>query len=184
MARDIPLIPGATYYAGADLPFYVSRSMVSGYLEGRGFTNIRWHDRDEALPASLDPQRDPQYSDDWTEWAEATYRGSGSGVLAPPASPAWLRVELPATTGQTPPAATPGTPLGQLSSTASSPVAPASIVDPVIVREKRLGVAATVVGGALVLGGLFWSLRQRRRELYEVQPDEPATSKAPPAKRR
>lgn len=156
MARSIPLIVGATYYAGANLPFYVTRSMVTNYLEGKGFVGIRWHDRDQALPASLDPTKDPAYDEDWDSWAEARYQGNTSGVLDPPASPAWIRVELPVTSASPVlglPAATPGT----IGTQAQSPtagvarVAPAAIVsDPVMARQRRLGVAASVVGGFLI----------------------------------
>lgn len=178
MARSIPLIVGAHYYAGANLPFYVTRSMVTGYLEGKGFRGVRWHDRDAALPGSLDPKRDPEYSDDWDSWAEAEYSGNGSGVLDPPASPAWLRVELPAIASAPVialPAATPGTTGTQAPSlmAGATRVAPVAIVsDPVIVRQHRLGVAASVVGGLLVAWFGFGAIVRRRTETDrdEVQP--------------
>jgi hypothetical protein len=178
MARSIPLIAGAKYYAGANLPFYVSRSMVTGYLEGKGFSAIRWHDKGDAMPAGLDPMKDPQYSDDWDEWAEATYAGTGSGVLQPPASPAWLRVELPAaaTSPVLPlPATAPGPAAQSLPPSATSNLfAPDSIaVDPVIARAKRLGVVAVFAGGLTLAGSLFWSIlrgRAERANTDEVQP--------------
>jgi hypothetical protein len=149
----IPLIVGATYYAGANLPFYVSRSMVTNYLKGKGFVGVRWHDREDPLPTTLDPTKDPSYDDDWDSWAEAQYQGNMSGVLDPPASPAWLRVQLPAAQSVISlPAAAPGTNGNQQSLTADvTRVAPVAIVvDPVLVRQRQLGVAATVVGGILV----------------------------------
>lgn len=178
MGRSIPLIVGAKYYAGASRPFYVTQSMVTGYLEGKGFRAVHWHDRDEALPAGLDPAKDPEYSNDWDEWAEAEYSGSGSGVLDPPAAPKWLRVELPAVAPNPVialPAATPGTTGTQPPSQTTTPtrVAPVAIVpDPVIVRQHRLGVAASVVGGLLVAWFGFGAIVRRRTETQrdEVQP--------------
>ena len=93
------LTPGAKYYAGADLPFYLSRGMVDSYLTGKGFTNIQWFERKDALPAGVNPQDDPLYSDDWTEWASATYAGAQPLSLDPPGDPAWVVLE-PVTTGK------------------------------------------------------------------------------------
>lgn len=93
------LTPGAKYYAGADLPFYLSRGMVDSYLTGKGFTGIQWFDRKDALPAGVNPQEDPLYSDDWTEWASATYAGAQPLSLDPPGDPAWVVLEQ-APTGQ------------------------------------------------------------------------------------
>lgn len=175
---SIPLIPGATYYAGADLPFYVSRAMVTNYLEGKGFRGVRWHDREDALPGGLDPSKDPQYSDDWDSWAEAEYSGSGSGVFDPSASPSWIRVELPAVAPSPVialPAATPGTTGTQAPSQTMGAirVAPvAAVSDPVIVRQHRLGVAASVVGGLLVAWFGVGPIMRRRiaTQRDEVQP--------------
>jgi hypothetical protein len=176
MARSIPLIAGARYFAGANLPFYVSRAMVTGYLENRGFRNVRWHDRETALPGGLDPTKDPQYSDNWDEWAEAEYSGLGSGVLDAPADPAWLRVELPAAVTAPialPAAASSPPPAQSTNLMGAARVAPAAIItDPVIVRQRRLGVAASVVGGLLVAWfGIVPIVRQRtQKPTDEVQP--------------
>lgn len=91
----LSLTPGAKYYAGADLPFYVSRGMVDSYLTGHGFRDIQWFDRKDALPAGVNPQEDPLYSDDWTEWASATYAGSQPTSLDPPGDPAWVSILTP-----------------------------------------------------------------------------------------
>lgn len=87
------LTPGAKYYAGADLPFFLSRGMVDSYLTGKGFTNIQWFDRKDALPEGVNPQTDPLYSDEWTEWASATYSGPQPLSLDPPGDPAWVVIE-------------------------------------------------------------------------------------------
>lgn len=179
MARNLPLVRGAKYYAGANLPFYVSRAMVTDYLEGKGFQSVRWHDRDEPLPAFLDAKRDPQYSDDWDSWAEAEYMGTTAGVLDPPASPAWMRIELPVSATApvvTLPAATPGTANAYPSQmSAATRVAPVAIVsDPVIVRQRRLGVASSVLGGFLVawfgIGAIVRGRTSSRTQSNEVQP--------------
>jgi hypothetical protein len=181
MARAIPLIVGSRIYAGANLPFYISKGMVTDWLEHRGFTGVQWHKRNEPLPFGLDAQKDPQYDDDWDVWAEAQYSGLESGQLEPPADPAWMRVELPATaTSAIPPRATaaPGaaTLLPPPSLSPPSPPAPQMgqiVTDPVVVRQRRLGVAVAVFGGFLAAGGLAWTMMSKRSPEPLPEPDEP-----------
>ena len=179
MSRAIPLIPGSRLYAGASLPFIVSKSMVTNWLTARGFRNVVWHERDEALPTGIVPRLDPGYDDDWDLWATADYSGP-TGSLEPPADPSWMRVVLPvaASTPQLPFAATapalgqPG-PLPALPAT-SSTTAPQSrsiVPDPVIVRRYRLGVAAAVFGGALALGAAAWGIFTRTPSKASEPPD-------------
>lgn len=180
MARPIPLIIGSRIYSGTNLPFYVSQGMVTGWLQARGFSDIQWHKRSEPLPVGLDPQKDPQYDDDWDVWAEGRYTGSQSGTLTPPADPSWMRVELPGTaTSAIPTPATAAPPAASL-----PPPSPASVLspapqtvkivaDPVIVRRHRLGVAVAVLGGLLAVGGAAWTMMTRRSPEPPVQPDEP-----------
>lgn len=176
MARAIPLITGSRIYAGANLPFYVSQGMVTGYLENRGFRNIKWHKRSEPLPPGLDPQKDPQYDDDWDVWAEGQYSGLQSGQLNPPADPAWMRVELPAVgTGATPGPATATPPAATVPSPPGLPARPpaplASISsDPVIVRKRRVGIAVAIFGALLATAGLGWTIMSRR----SAEPAAPA----------
>jgi hypothetical protein len=73
--RDVDLVPGARYWAGMDLPWYVPQSMVTSAAEDIGFRDVEWHDQSEPLPASVSPRSDPQYGGDWSEWATAVYRG-------------------------------------------------------------------------------------------------------------
>jgi len=165
MARLIPLIPGSKVYAGANLPFYVSQRMVTDYLTGKGFRNVVWHDRDQALPMGIEPAKDPQYDDDWDVWASADYLGQ-AGQLNPPADPSWLRVELPpAPAPASPPfaaAAPAGGAQGPLpaltSGVSSAPLLRPIVTDPAIVRRYRLGVAAAVFGAALALGAAAWDI--------------------------
>jgi hypothetical protein len=179
MARPIPLIVGSRIYAGANLPFYVSQGMVTSWLANRGFTGIRWHDRSEPLPLGLDPQKDPQYDDDWDVWAEGQYSGTQSGQLDPPADPAWMRVELPApAAGANPRNATAAPPVATLpsppvsSGPAFAPQMGPILTDPVIVRQRRFGVAVAVFGALLAAGGLGWTIMHRRPpEAPEATPE-------------
>lgn len=184
MARAIPLIVGSRIYAGANLPFYVSQGMVTSYLENRGFTGIKWHKRSEPLPAGLDPQKDPQYDDDWDVWAEGQYSGLQAGQLEPPADPAWMRVELPATaTSGSSPVATaappPATLPPPLDLHPASPPAPQMgpiLADPVIVRQRRCGVVVAVLGALLATGGVAWTIMAKRSSEAPddaPEPDEP-----------
>lgn len=167
MARPIPLIPGSRIFAGANLPFYVSQHMVTRWLNARGFDGIHWHKRNEPLPLGLDPTRDPQYDDDWDVWADGRYTRTQSGSLAPPADPAWLRVELP-TTGTSailtsatavPAGTTP--PLPSLLSGNPAPQMAAIVADPVIVRHRRMGLVVAVLGLCLI-GGVWWTMMAKR----------------------
>lgn len=166
---SIPLISGATYYAGANRPFYVSRGMVTNYLENKGFRSVRWHDRDERLPAGIVPQSLADYDDDWDEWVTAEYAGP-SGSLDAPASPAWVKIELPAAQPAAQlPAATPRTP-SELGSGQTVPirVAPVGASDQALVREKRLGVAASVAGAIVLIATAMRAFTRSKSE--EVQP--------------
>lgn len=183
MARPIPLIIGSKLYAGANLPFYVSQSMVTSWLTARGFSAIRWHKRSDPLPLGLDPTKDPQYDDDWDVWAEAQYVGPQSGSLQPPADPAWMRVELPATgTSAIPkpataaPAGTSLPPPPSLPSGNPAPQIGAILADPVIVRRRRIGVVVAVFGALLAATGIGWTMMHKRPSeapTPPVEPDEP-----------
>ena len=180
MARPIPLILGSKLYAGANLPFYISQSMVTSWLATRGFSGIRWHKRSEALPVGLDPRKDPQYNDDWDVWAEAQYTGAQSGSLQPPADPAWMRVELPATgTSAIPQPATAASGRPPPSLPSGIPAAPqkvAIVADPVILRHRRIGVVVAVLGGFLAAAGIGWTMMAKRSpeaSTPPVEPDEP-----------
>jgi hypothetical protein len=112
----IALVNGSKYWAGASRPFFISQGTVSSYLRGKGFSDIVWHERSEALPASVTPRSDPEYSDDWDEWVSADYNGP-AGSISPPVAIPWLIVHLPSVAQQTtttgtakPPASTPNVP--------------------------------------------------------------------------
>ncbi len=181
MARPIPLIVGSKIYAGANLPFFVSKGMVTSWLEARGFTGIKWHERSEPLPAGLDPTKDPQYDDDWDIWAEGTYAGAQSGQVTPPADPSWMRVELPAVgtsaipgvATAAPPAAVLPPPLSLNTGGPSAPLVGPIVADPVIVRQHRIGVAVAVLGGLLAVGGIGWSIMAKRSPEPLPEPGEP-----------
>lgn len=107
--RVVRLVDGARYYAGVDLPFFVPRSVVTAAARDMGFRDVTWHDRDRAPP--VDPARaDPQYSDDWDEWATGVYRGP-TRVERLSHAPEWIvmqQTQLPGVprTESTPTAAT------------------------------------------------------------------------------
>ncbi len=90
----IALVNGSKYWAGASRPFFISQGTVSSYLRGKGFSNIVWHERSEALPSNVTPRSDPTYDDDWDEWVSADYNGP-AGSISPPTSIPWLIVHLP-----------------------------------------------------------------------------------------
>lgn len=75
---SVHLEPGR-FYAGVNLPFFITRAMVQHKLEGLGFTNIVFQDREGSealLAAAVDPRaKYPAYSDDWSEWISADYAG-------------------------------------------------------------------------------------------------------------
>ena len=181
MTRPIPLIVGSRIFAGANLPFFVSKGMVTAYLQNRGFSGIRWHTRSEPLPIGLDPTKDPQYDDDWDVWAEGMYAGLQNGQLQPPADPAWMRVELPATGTSAIPdsatatsdAATLPPPLA-LTAGPSAPEASLIVPDPVSVRKRRLGIAVAIFGACIATGGLAWSIMAQRSPEPVPPPEEPS----------
>lgn len=90
----IALVNGSKYWAGASRPFFIPQGTVSSYLRGKGFSNIVWHERSEALPSNVTPRSDPTYDDDWDEWVSADYNGP-AGSISPPTSIPWLIVHLP-----------------------------------------------------------------------------------------
>lgn len=94
---SIELVPNATYYAGADRPFFVTQSMVSDYLRDKGFADIAWHKRKVALPSNVNPRGAAKYSDEWDEWVSATYTGA-AGTLDPPVDLPWVVIDRPQTT--------------------------------------------------------------------------------------
>lgn len=169
MSRPIPLIAGAKFYAGADLPFYISKSMVTSWLNARGFSAVKWHDRKEPLPNAIDPTADPTYDDVWDYWAEATYTGSQGGQLTPPADPAWLRIELPQGVAPQPTVdatAGPGGLPAVGTAILNAPNAPpAPRLDPLVARRYRLGVAVAVFGALLTGGSIWWTVRHPKPKM-------------------
>lgn len=76
MSRALHLVPGARWYAGVDLPFWLPTSAVDSGAQDMGFREIAWHDReDDALPSGVDPRSDRNYSDSWDQWATGIYQG-------------------------------------------------------------------------------------------------------------
>jgi len=104
----IALVNGSKYWAGASRPFFISQGTVGSYLRGKGFSNIVWHERSEALPATVTPRSDPTYDDDWDEWVSADYNGP-AGSISPPTSIPWLIVHLPSVAQTAPSTAKPST---------------------------------------------------------------------------
>lgn len=190
---SIALVKGSKYWAGASRPFFVSQSMVSSYLSGKGFVNIAWHKRSQPLPSDVDPRADKSYDDDWDEWVSADYEGP-NGSLNPPTSIPWLVVHLPSVATQTPVAA-PGVPSWVTSSAqagyaaaqaaaqaaaaaasarrgsavSSGSVAPANstpAATPSAPRESQgadAGAAVAAVGVLIVLGTLAAAILRRKR---------------------
>jgi hypothetical protein len=91
---NVALVTSAKYWAGANRPWYVGQGMVTDYLRGKGFANVQWHKRADALPADIDPRASTTYSDDWDEWVSADYDGP-LGSLSPPVELPWYIVHLP-----------------------------------------------------------------------------------------
>jgi hypothetical protein len=90
-AYHFQLESGHRYYSGMELPWYVSKSMVTAELAKKGFVEIVWHERSkDALPKTVEPAKLCKgYSDDWDLWVVATYAGP-TGVGSLPAKPAWI----------------------------------------------------------------------------------------------
>jgi hypothetical protein len=101
---NIALVPSAKYWAGANRPWYVGQGMVTDYLRGKGFANVQWHKRADALPTDIDPRASTTYSDDWDEWVSADYQGA-IGSLSPPVDLPWYIVHLPSYQAAKPPVA-------------------------------------------------------------------------------
>lgn len=67
------LVPGR-YVAGVAIPKFLPHAMVKMRLEALGFREVTFHPRSEALP--VNPHGGAiRYSEPWTEWLEAVYRG-------------------------------------------------------------------------------------------------------------
>lgn len=90
--RVVHFVPGSRWFAGVDLPFWLLRSAVTSGASDMGFRDIRWHTRDEPVP--IDPKADPQYSDEWNEWAEGVYVGPERDHVLPWSIP-WLGYRNP-----------------------------------------------------------------------------------------
>jgi hypothetical protein len=131
----VHLEPGR-FYAGIDLPFFITRAMVQHKLEGLGFTDISFHDRSEAATAlRVDPKKYPAYDDGWTEWLEATYSGPKKDLPADKHW-SWLLVVPAGSAPIAPP------------SSGSAPTAPAS--------KPGLSASAVVVTSLVFIVGLVW----------------------------
>lgn len=72
----VHLEPGR-FYAGVNLPFFISHGMVESQMKEYGLTNIEWFSRDDAAQKlAVDPAKQyPGASDDWNEWVQADYAG-------------------------------------------------------------------------------------------------------------
>jgi hypothetical protein len=91
---SIALVPGSTYYAGANRPWFATQGLISDYLRGKEFENVQWHKRANPLPSTVDPRASEDYSDDWDEWVSADYVGA-VGTISPPIKLPWFIVHLP-----------------------------------------------------------------------------------------
>ena len=80
--RKILLEPGQ-WFAGYHAPFFVSTGMIQPTLEKYGVKGITWKDREDPLPANVNPKSDPKYSDDWESWVTAAYDGPAKSVEIP-----------------------------------------------------------------------------------------------------
>lgn len=80
--RKVLLEPGV-WFAGYHAPFFISDSMIQPFIEKFGVKGITWKDRDDPLPAGVNPKVDPKYSDDWESWVQATYDGAAKTVEIP-----------------------------------------------------------------------------------------------------
>lgn len=80
--RKVLLEPGQ-WFAGYHAPFFITDSMIQPTLEKYGLKAITWKDRDDPLPANLNPKADPKYSDDWDSWVTAVYDGAAKTVEIP-----------------------------------------------------------------------------------------------------
>lgn len=132
----IALVNGSKYWAGASRPFFISQGTVSSYLRGKGFSNIVWHERSDALPATVTPRSDPTYDDDWDEWVSADYNGP-AGSISPPTSIPWLIVHLPSVASAT---------------TTAKPSTTAASVPSWVTSSIQAGQAAAAAGAAVATG--------------------------------
>lgn len=182
----IALVNGSKYWAGANRPFFASQSMISGYLRGRGFSNVVWHERSEALPSNVTPRSDPTYDDDWDEWVSADYNGP-AGSLSPPVAIPWLIVHLPSvaqqsatTTAKVPSWVTSSIQAGQaaaaagaaaagiarpsgVSSAQATPAQPTPTPSAPRDGQKAAGAAVLATGVLVVLGSLVAAILRRKR---------------------
>lgn len=83
MASRVILLEPGTWYAGIHTPWYAPNSAVQSALEKNGLTDIEFHEREEALPAAVNPRSDPRYSDDWDTWVRFRYSGKTRSVTLP-----------------------------------------------------------------------------------------------------
>jgi hypothetical protein len=164
----ISLVPGGRYYGGANLPFFISRGMVEGWLVSKGFSSIVWHARSEPLPWDVNPRNDPEYDDTWDEWISASYLGTPN-VISAPSKPSWLIVIVPSSSSANPGAA--AVAAGQAAAAASA-AASAQRKPPAVLQTGKPSAApasgtphpvVTVVGFLALLGGALALFRLRRR---------------------
>lgn len=73
MKRDVT---SGRYYAGLDLPFLATHSMVAEKLRELGLTDIRVYPRVRSLPGDIKHD----YSGSWTTWVVATYDGAPRNI--------------------------------------------------------------------------------------------------------
>ncbi|SRR6266700_157807 len=151
----VHLEPG-TFYAGVNLPFFITESMVKGKIETEGLTNVIFHKRSEAMPP-VNVQKYPSYSDDWDTWISADYAGPKKD-LDIAKHWAWLLVvPAHASTGPAPTTAP-----------------PAAAAPDFTVRDNKKTLIALAALSAVALGLLLHSSKQMaHRRIYEDPDREP-----------
>jgi hypothetical protein len=83
-----PVKRGAAYFAGLELPFFVSTSQVVAGARERGFSQVIVSDRDKARFA-FDVKKVPGYREPWDAAFFGIYEGR-SPTIEVPARPVWL----------------------------------------------------------------------------------------------
>ena len=137
----IYLYNGATYYIGMNLPWYVSRDMVTSAAEKEGLTNIVWHEREESLPARVDLSKLTVFNPEYEYWVEATYSGPDR-IYDLPATPSWAarirpgQDSAPTSVPVLPPSASATTSQGSSPNTASLLLGIAAIVTGIMVARQ------------------------------------------------
>ena len=135
------LIPGAHYYAGLDLPWFVSQATVTKKLKEQGFPSPQWHEPEESPP--INPRLDPAFRPDYPEWVDGVYQGAERDIEIP-ITPHWL-VVIP--------------PQGAPRPIAASPVAMTPTTSPAGAIEKSSSASVTpllLVGAGVALDVLFF----------------------------